>query len=193
MSRVRDWFKLAWRGRWPTRYPLWNVGFWQVVCTVICVLFAPNEPLLIALRVGMISVWSACFIIFLPDAWRNMFSLEPTSGEKLCLAIGISAISIIGLSNISVLWRISDQRWIADSDINVIFCIAGLWAGLLHCRAPESIKGQMPRRDRFTLGAAVGVAVAVTTVVLILQPHVQTWIGDLRPFFPNVSASIFSW
>lgn len=182
---------ISWFARRPTPFPLWNVLIWEAVITVLVVVLVPNEELLIALRIGIVSVWSAVGVIFAPDAWRSMFNRDPTSGQKLVLAVGIGAVATAGLSNISVLWRISPQAWIANSDWTVFFCVAAIFSGLLHCRTPESIDRTMPRKDRLTLGVFIGVGVMLAGVVLVLQPRIVTWVNGLRWLFPDTTSGLF--
>lgn len=179
----------------PTRYPLWNSVILSGATTIVLIVFVSNEPLLIGMRIALVALWVAAAIIFAPDAWQAMWQERPSTGERLLLAIGTGAFSVIGLSQISILWRLSPgaagQRWITDSDLTTVFLAAGILSGYLHCRSPESIQGSVPRRNTLIVGAMAGLAVFCTGVVLALQPHIGAHIDELRWLFPDVTRSIF--
>jgi len=145
--------------------------------------FVPNADMIVAVRVLACSVYAAVIYVYGRDAWVAVSTPDPKRSDFLIVGIVLSFMSHFGQSAYAIAYRLADApAWLLNAEVIAPVVILSMVAGVLHVTAPESIEGTVPRRNRYALGAFVGLAVLMLGVLLTTRPDVRPWIDRARPY-----------
>lgn len=167
--------------------------------------FTPNSDMIVAARILAASIYGAVIYIYAPDAFLALrrpipypipeetddqmrqyilrLERERVRQDFLILGIWLSFLSQFLQAVYAVLARLAGMpRWFVDSEILGHAVLISVVGGILHLTIPGVVDGNVPRRNRFTLGAGVAVAILIVGAVTASKPNIGPQLDLLRPW-----------
>ncbi len=167
--------------------------------------FVSNADMIISVRILAASMYSAVIYIYAPDAiealrrpneppgleglttverdLRMQLNRERMRSDFLILGIWLSFLSQFFQNVYAVLARLAGMpQWFINSEILGPTILMSVVAAALHLTIPGGADGIVPRRNRYSLGAGVAVAIMLTGVTVSARPDVAPYLERARPW-----------
>lgn len=132
----------------------------------VAAFFVPSTYLIQVLNYVLISVAVAVSIAYLPDVYQAIRMDRVDRVAQLSLGIALSWTAVIINRSWVGLIRIADADWMRASPMIGFYVFLSILAGVLHITAPGAIDGQIPKRNRITLGLAVAAGILAALLVI---------------------------
>jgi hypothetical protein len=141
------------------------------------------SPLLEFLRILQTATGFAVAIAYLRYSWRALLGLEVDREEQLALGIFLGGL-YFGLTGLwAVVWRRGGRPdFMFNNDVFGFLLWLSVISGNLMIALPNSLSGRIPGRNSVAMGAAFGIAILVSMIVLWLSVDL-TWVAEwIKPY-----------
>lgn len=86
-----------------------------------------------------------------------------------------------------IVFRLSGNPWwFANSDLNLLWIPMSILSSVMHVIAPGPIRGEVPRRNRISLGIGTFAGVFLACSVMVIKPDLTDVLELARPYIADV-------